>query len=454
MELCLGQGLRTIEYSERMPILATLALLASQPTNHQKVRDDLMKRGLADLGAYRMLKELCTEIGPRLSGSPQAAKAVEWADRTMRRNQAESVFQVACMVPHWVRGPVEEVEVVGGPKLNACALGMSPGTDGITAEVVEVKSLDEVKPEKVKGKIVFYNRPFDETLRTTFEMYGRAGDQRFAGPAVAAKAGAVGALVRSLTSAMDDQPHTGTTRFGDGPEVPAAALGRLSAERLSDLLKKGPVKVSLKLSCQTLPDEPSANVVGEIRGTEHPEDVIVIGGHLDSWDKGQGAHDDGAGVTQAMEALRLIKALGLKPKRTIRAVAFMNEENGSRGAEAYAKFVRDSGVKPYAGIESDSGGFMPVGFGVDRDKLGKVFGWQPLLEPFGIYKFTPGGGGADVGPLGELGAALFGLTPTDARYFDYHHSHNDTLDKVNPRELEFGAMSMAMLAWLISEEGL
>lgn len=437
-----------------MPIIATLALLATQLSDHEKVRDALMKRGLSDLGAYRMLSQLCTEIGPRISGSPQAAKAVEWADRTMRANQADSVFQVACMVPHWVRGSVEEVQVVGGPKLNACALGNSPGTEGITAEVVEVHSLAEVKPEKVKGKIVFYNRPFDETLRTTFEMYGRAGDQRFVGPAVAAKAGAVGALVRSMTSAMDDQPHTGTTRFGDGPTVPCAALGRMSADRLSTLLKKGPVQVDLKLSCQTLADEPSASVVGEIRGSAHPDEVIVIGGHLDSWDKGQGAHDDGAGVTEAMEALRLIKALGLKPKRTIRAVAFMDEENGGRGAAAYAKFVRDSGVKPYAAIESDSGGFMPVGFGVDRNKVGKVFAWQPLLEPFGIYKFTPGGGGADVGPLGEQGAVLFGLTPVDSRYFDYHHSHNDTLDKVNPREVEFGAMSMAMLAWLISEEGL
>ncbi|MES1147124.1 MAG: M20/M25/M40 family metallo-hydrolase [bacterium] len=448
-----------------MPLTALLSLAMAQQSlpaasPNEAVRDRILRRGYTDLGAYHMLEELCTKVGARLSGSPEAARAVLWAEGTMNKAGFDTVFQVPCMVPHWVRGNVEKATVVGqsGASINAVALGMSPGTsgDGVTAEVIEVHSLQEVADlgDKVKGKIVFYNRPFDVTLPSTFEMYGTAGDQRFAGPGVAGKAGAVGALVRSMSCALDDVPHTGTTNFGDNPAIPSMALGLRSADRLSEMLKKGPVRVNIKLSCQTLPDAPSASVVGEIKGSEKPDEVIVIGGHLDSWDKGQGAHDDGTGVTGAIEALRLIKVLGLKPKRTIRAVAFMNEENGGRGAAAYADMVKKSGLKPYAGIESDSGGFMPRAFGADPEVATQIQSWQPLLRPFGIDYIQTGGGGADIGPLKSLGASLFGLEPADARYFDYHHSDNDTIDKVNPREHEMGAMAMAMLAWLLSEEGL
>ena len=208
------------------------------------------------------------------------------------------------------------------------------------------------------------------------------------------------------------------------------------------------------MSCQTLPDVPSANVCGEIVGSELPNEVIVMGGHLDSWDTGKGAHDDGAGCMQALEALRLIRVLGLKPKRTIRAVMFMNEENGLRGAPAYAEFAKKSGQTPFAAIESDSGGFMPRSFGVSKAKIDAVRPWEETLRVFGIERFNEGGGDADIGPLEPLGATLFALEPENARYFDYHHSRNDTIDKVNPREVEFGAMAMATLAWLVSENGL
>lgn len=431
-------------------------VLAQTPAN---VADRLRIKGLNELGAHRMLTDLCTNIGNRIAGSDNAARAVAWAEAQMKGMDLANVRQIACKVPHWVRGPVEKAQIVGGDALTICALGGSAGTPagGVTAEVIEVHSLDEVGKlgDAVKGKIVFYNRPFDQSLPSPFAAYGAAGDQRFAGPAVAAKTGAVATLVRSMTHDHDDVPHTGTTRFQGVAPSPAAALGLASADKLSRMLKADPhLKVTIELSCEKLPDVDSASVIGEIVGSENPNEVIVLGGHLDSWDKGQGAHDDGAGVTQSLEALRLLAALGLHPKRTIRAVAFMDEESGGEGAEAYAAWVKGNGEKPYMACESDSGGFMPRGFGVTQNKLGKVRGWQKHFAPFGIERFTAGGGGADVGPLAPLGATLFGLQPEGQRYFDYHHSDKDTIDKVNPRELEMGAIAMALLAWMVSEQGL
>jgi carboxypeptidase Q len=408
-----------------------------------------------------MLEDLTGRIGPRLSGSPGAAKAVVWVEKEMRRHGFANVKLVPCMVPHWVRGDVENGQIATTKQpLSLCALGGSVATPkgGLTAGVIEVRSLEEATKlgEKAKGKIIFYNRPFDPSLPNTFGAYGGANDQRVRGASVAAAVGAVGVLVRSMTLAEDDEPHTGAMRYQEKvKQIPAAALGIKSANKLSSALRINPnLKVSFTLSCKTLPDALSASVIGEIVGYERPGEVIVMGGHLDSWDLGRGAHDDGAGVTQSLEALRLIKKLNLRPKRTIRVVAFMNEENGGRGAAAYAERVRKSSEIPYAAMESDSGGFMPRGFGVTEAKYEAVKGWEEKLRVFGIERFSKGGGGADIAPLGPLGATLFGLQPENQRYFDYHHSRNDTIDKVNPRELEFGAMAMAMLAWLISEEGL
>ncbi len=440
------------------PIFALL-ILSAQETS---LADRMCAEGLTHLHAYHMLDELTNKIGGRLSGSPQAARAVTWADTMMRSTGLENVKQIPCMVPHWVRGK-QEVAILESrgkrSKLSICALGGSVGTPkgGIDAEIVEVKTLAEASAlgERGRGKIVFFNRGFDPTLTSTFRAYGGAVDQRFGGASAAAKSGAVAVLVRSMTLDPDDEPHTGVMEYGAGDHIPAAALGIKSANRLSDAVGADPhAKAHLELSCETLPDEPSANVVGEIVGSEKPDEVIVLGGHLDSWDLGRGAHDDGAGVVQAIEALRLLKSLGLKPKRTIRAIAFMNEENGSRGAKAYAEFVKNGKQKAYAAVESDSGGFMPRAFGVPKEKLDALRKWEDRLQVFGIEHFRAGGGGADIEPLAPLGAALFGLEPENQRYFDYHHSRKDTLDKVNPRELEFGAMAMGMLAWLISEEGL
>ena len=440
-------------------ILAALALPV-QPVDRQGEIDRILARGLTELGAFEMLTELCTKIGGRLSGSSEAARAVVWTEGVMREMGLQNVRQIPCMVPHWVRGTRERASIVVSRdrrhSLSICALGGSVGTPagGIEAEVVEVHSLEEAENlgGRGRGKIVFFNRGFDPAIPGG--AYGGAVDQRTSGASAAVKSGAVAVLVRSMTLATDDEPHTGAMRYSDDEKIPAAALGIQSANRLSIALQNGPVRVHLELSCQTLPDVASASVAGEIRGWEKPGEVIVMGGHLDSWDLGQGAHDDGSGVVHALEALRLLKELGLRPRRTIRVVAFMNEENGLRGGTSYAEMAASADEIHYAAIESDAGGFMPRGFSVSESHVARVSKWQPLLQVFGIERFTAGGGGADIGPLEPLGTILFGLRPDMQRYFDYHHSRNDTIDKVHPRELEMGAMAMAVLAWLISEEGL
>jgi Zn-dependent M28 family amino/carboxypeptidase len=428
--------------------------------------------GLREGKAYEMLYELCTTIGHRFSGSENAAKAVEWAKRKMESLGFDSVYLEPVMVPHWVRGDVEKAYVLGSSfgsngkqqqnvELTVCALGgsISTPTEGVTAEVIEVKTFEELqeKKEQAKGKIVFFNRPMDKGKLGTFEAYGGAVNQRGSGAVAAASVGGVAALVRSMTTQLDDVPHTGSMHYVDSlPKVPTAAISTLDANYLSELLKKEKsVKVNLKLSCETLPDVESANVIGELRGTEFPNEVIVIGGHYDSWDKGQGAHDDGAGCMQSIEALRLLKEMGLKPKRTIRAVLFMNEENGLRGGEEYAK--RDlSKDKHIAAMESDAGGFTPKGFGISTDSLSfeKIAKYAYLFEPIDADRIRRGGGGADISPLGRRGVTTIGLRPDSHRYFDYHHSDNDTIDKVNERELELGAAAMAVLSYVLSEIGL
>lgn len=436
-------------------LLLAVVLLQSPADMADKFRVE----GLGKLGAYKMLADLCLNVGHRLSGSVGADKAIVWSEKTMRDLGLEKIRQIPCKVPVWVRGDVERCDIEGGASLRIYALGGSGASPkgGVTANVVEVKSLAEVEKlgAAVKGKIVFFSRPFDGSLASQGAAYGGANDQRTRGPALCSRLGAVGTVVRSLTSCDDDVPHTGATNFGETPKIPCAALGPQSADRLSRVLRGDPnTRLTLELACQTLPDKDSANVIGEITGSEFPNEVIVVGGHLDSWDKGQGAHDDGAGCVQALEALRIIKTLGLKPKRTLRAVMWMNEENGLRGARAYADWARTNGEKAYAALESDSGGFMPRAFGVSPNKLKRVQKWLPIFQPFGIERFNPGGADADNGPLGPVGAILFSLEPESQRYFDFHHTEKDVLEAVHPRELEMGAIAEALLIWLVSEEGL
>jgi carboxypeptidase Q len=416
--------------------------------------------------SYEMLHDLSVKIGPRLSGSPGAAAAVEWSRQVMENHGFDTVWLQPVMVPHWVRGKKETGKIIskrsGTTAVNVCALGGSVGTgpQGIAAQVVEVKSFDELKVlgASVKGKIVFFNRPMDPTKINTFAGYGGAVEQRANGASEAAKFGAVAALVRSMGSNLEDYPHTGGMRYAPNvAKIPAIAISTRHAEMLSAMLKEEKdLTVYLEAHCETLPDAPSYNVIGELKGSQFPEEIIVVGGHLDSWDLGQGAHDDGAGCVQSIEVLRLLKAMGYKPKRTIRAVMFMNEENGLRGGLKYAEEAAAKKEKHLAAIESDRGGFTPRGFTVPTDEAAKakVRSWKPLLEPYGLSDFSQEGGGADIGPLARQGVALLGFLPDSQRYFNYHHTAEDTFDKVDKRELEMGAASMAAMIYLLDKFGL
>jgi carboxypeptidase Q len=439
-----------------LSIVAAIAI-AAQPQSIEDTIAAMRKKGLAELGAYSMLKDLTKNVGSRLSGSAGAAKSIVWVKNNLTKMGATNVGEIACMVPYWTRGKGENAVMNSKTKLSICALGGSVATPktGIEAEVIEVYSLKEAEQlgDKGKGKIVFFNRPFDTNTVSSATGYGSAIDQRVGGATAAAKSGAVAVLVRSMTLATDDAPHTGAMRYGEAKKIPAAALGIQSANKLTAALKRGKTRVRLTLNCKTLPDVPSANAIGEIKGSELPNEVIVIGGHLDSWDLGTGAHDDGAGVVHAMEALRLIKSLGLKHKRTIRVVAWMNEENGGRGAKAYYDYAAKASEIHFAAMESDSGGFMPRAFGVSEEKLEKIRAWEPLLRDLGIERFVAGGADADNGLLKPLGTILFALHPEVQRYFDVHHSRNDVIENVHPRELEYGAIATAALAWLLSEQG-
>lgn len=416
--------------------------------------------------SYSMLDYLCTKIGARLSGSNNAQIAVNWTQNIMAKYGFDKVYLQEVKVPHWVRGPKEVASFEEKGSVNfvqICALGGSigTGTEGIRTKLIEVKSFEELRalsPDTVRGKIVFFNRPMDPSKINTFDAYSGAVDQRANGAIEAARMGALGVVVRSMNVSIDKYPHTGAMRYHpDVNKIPAAAISTKDADFLSARLKANPkLNFHYRMLCDTLPDVKSYNVIGEILGYEKPEEIILVGGHLDSWDLGTGAHDDGAGCMQAIEALRLLKAVGVKPKRTIRVVLFMNEENGLRGARAYAKEAKELSENHIAAVESDAGGFTPRGFGLDcePEKLAKIQSWTPLLAPYGLYQIGEGHGGADIGPLKEQGAALIGLSPDSQRYFDFHHAATDRLEGVNKRELEMGAAAMASLLYLLSQYGL
>jgi len=367
------------------------------------------------------------------------------------------------MVPHWERGDAESCTIIDlNKKLSVLALGGSIGTpvNGITAEVIEVKTFEELekKKELVKNKIVFFSRALDQGQINTFAGYGGAVNQRVDGASEAAKYGAVGVVIRSITTKYDNIPHTGVMSYADSlPKIPAAAIGYLDSDLLSDELKKNShLKLNLKLNCKSLPDTESFNVIGEIKGSELPDEIILVGGHFDSWDVGCGAHDDGAGCIQSMEVLDLMKRLQLKPKRTLRCVFFINEENGTRGATEYAKFVDSTKENHLAVIESDRGAFTPIGFYAETDSteiLQKLQSWLPILEKANIEWVRKGGSGVDIQKIENTNLHI-GYVPDDQRYMDFHHSANDVFDAVHPREMELGSAAIAILAYLLSEEGL
>ncbi len=441
----------------------TLLAQSQDETTIRKIYDEALVNGKT----YSNLEYLTTKIGARLSGSPGAAAAVEWSRHVMETYGFDSVWLQPVMVPHWVRGQKEIGKIVNSSKVgalevNICALGGSVGTgpSGVLANIVEVKNFDELKAlgeKAVKGKIVFYNRPMDPTQIHTFAAYSGAGDQRRSGASEAAKYGAVGVVVRSLGSNLEDYPHTGGMAYAlNIPKIPAVAISTRHAEVLSRMLKEdGGLKFYFESYCETLPDAPSFNVIGELKGSQFPEEIIVVGGHLDSWDLAQGAHDDGTGCVQSIEVLRILKAMGYKPKRTIRAVMFMNEENGLRGGREYARVAEVNKEKHIAAIESDRGGFTPRGFTMSGTPAAEtqIRSWKPLLEPYGLTDFSQSGGGADIGPLAPQGVLLIGYLPDSQRYFNYHHTPADTFDKVDKRELELGAASMTAMVYLLDQYG-
>jgi Zn-dependent M28 family amino/carboxypeptidase len=384
----------------------------------------------------------------------------------MKEAGADTVFYQDMMVRNWIRGEEKArilSEVHGGKELIVSDLGMSAPTKpgGLIANVIEVHGLEQLESfgeDRIKGKIVFFNKPMDPTLKSTFSSYGGAAGQRVQGPSAAAKFGAVGTVIRSLTLANDTFPHTGVTRYQEEvPKIPALSVCTAHANLLSEWLRTDPdLTIEMKTSSRILPDVPSHNVIGEIRGSEYPDEYIIIGGHLDAWDTSEGAHDDGVGCIQSIEVLRIFQTLGIRPKHSIRAVMFMDEEVSGEGAIAYADHVRQTGEKHLAAIECDRGGTSPVGFYIDAsdEVISRIAGWKSHFMPWGIHLFQRGGSGADVGRLKEFNTVLIGYVPDTQRYFDYHHSPNDTFEKINHREMQLGSAANAALIYLIDKYGL
>ena len=452
-------------------LITILSLFLTCHISAQNDAENLKKiyaNSLTNGRSYQWLDHLSNQIGGRLSGSLNAEKAVQYTKEEFEKLGLDKVWLQPVMVPRWVRGAPEFAYIETSPgvttSVNICALGGSVATPngGVKARVIEVSSYKDLKAlgeEKIKGKIVFINRPMQADLINTFEAYGGCSGERYAGAAEAAKYGAVGTIVRSLNLRLDDYPHTGSMSYGDLPvsqRIPSAAISTNDAELLSGMVALNKdLNFFFSQNCKQLKDVQSYNVIGEITGSEFPNEIIVVGGHLDSWDLGDGSHDDGAGVVQSMDVLRLLKESGIRPKRTIRAVLFMNEENGLRGGRKYAEVANSKNEKHVFALESDSGGFTPRGFSFECSDLmlSKVQSWKPLFEPYLIHFFEKGYSGADIGPLKDDSIVLAGLRPDSQRYFDHHHAANDTFEHVNKRELELGAASMTSLIYLIDKYG-
>ena len=431
----------------------------------KRIFDNSMSKSIS----YELLDHLSNEIGGRLSGSLNAERAVKWGKNELVKRGFDKVWLQEVMVPKWVRGPKEFalIETQPGTTFNVdvCALGGSVATPsvGIKAQVVEVKSFDELKElgkDKIDGKIIFFNKPMKPNEVSTFNSYSLAVNQRVNGAQEAVKYGAIGVIVRSLSLRLDDFPHTGVMSYGDLPpsrKIPAAAISTNASEKLSNLLKINPdLKFLLRQQCKQYEDVKSHNVIAEIKGSMYPDEIILVGGHLDSWDLGDGSHDDGAGVVQSIDLLNILNKSGYKPKRTIRVVLFMNEENGLRGASKYAEISKKNSLNHIFALESDAGGFSPRGFSFtsNDENFEEISKWKSLFKPYLIHYFERGGSGADISALQTYDNVLAGLRPDSQRYFDFHHAANDTFDAINKRELELGVFAMTSLIYLVDKYGI
>ena len=445
-------------------LLLTLNSINSQTTQeNSSFIDKIYDEALSNGKSYQWLDYLSNQIGGRLSGSINYERSVKWAKEELDLLEIDSVWLQPVMVPKWVRGAPEYAHIETRPGNNIsvpiAALGGSISTPsiGISANVVEVKSFKELRnigKDSVSGKIVFFNRPMDVTLINTFQAYSESVNQRTQGAVEAAKLGAIGVIVRSMTTTLDNYPHTGSMYYEGlslSQRIPAASISTNGAELLSSMLSLNPkIKFFFRQNSKNFPDVLTHSVIGEIRGSEKPNEIIVVGGHLDSWDLGDGSHDDGAGIVQSMEVLRIFKSLNYIPKRTIRVVLFANEENGLRGGNKYAEVARLKNEKHFFAIESDAGGFTPrsISFDTSDKEFKNLTKFEDYFKDYGV-SFLLGGSGADINPLKDGNIILAGLRPDPQRYFDYHHAASDTFDKINKRELELGAAAMASLIYLM-----
>jgi carboxypeptidase Q len=444
-----------------------ILLFGCSRKNDTEVIAEIYKTAGSDAAAYDTLRILSKNYPNRLCGTPISIQAVAYMKGVMEQDYFDTVYLQECTVAHWQRG-VKEVGLIkslkfGETQVSLCALGNSVGTasNGVTAGIVEVKSFAELKllGEKViKGKIVFFNKPMDPDKGNPFAAYGEVVSLRFAGAAVAARYGAIAVVVRSLTAANDTFPHTGVMRYRDTPkQIPAFAISTVHADMLSKQLAADPgLNLFLKSDCRFLADEKSYNVIGEVRGTEFPDEIITVGGHIDTWDITEGAHDDGGGCVQALAVWKIFNKLGYKPKRTLRVVLFMDEEMNQRGGKKYAAEALLQNEKHLYAMESDGGCDRPLGFTFDTNEkyLTKFRSWRKLFEPYGITVFVNEGSGVDIEFLKEQHAVLGGLVADPAHYFDYHHSAYDTFERINKEYLNQGSAAMASLIYLVDKYGL
>lgn len=452
-----------------MLLLSTIFLLPagiyaqqSDSMIFKNIADQVLTRGKC----YEDLRVLCKKIGNRLSGTEQAAKAVEWGAETLRAAGADKVWLQPVEVPVWRRGE-EHLALQFSSKgdyieVPMTSLGNSEGTGNrlLKAPVVMVKSFDEfeqLEENAVAGKIIFFNYRFRQDFPQTFNGYGDAVKYRWQSPIIAAKKNVAGIIIRSISTGADDVPHTGSTKYAEkGNKFPIVAIGNQTADKLEKACSKGLTAALLRSNCGMQGIALSYNVIGEITGSTKPDEYIVAGGHLDSWDVGEGAHDDGAGCVQSIEVLRTLKQLGIRPKRTLRAVLFMNEENGLKGGTAYADSALARKEHHIFALESDAGGFAPRGIETtmnkqQRERFNK---YSSLFLPYGVYDFDKEGGGADVSPLKKQGTVIGELLPDSQRYFDLHHTDADVFEAVNHRELKLGAAAMTMMIYLVDKHDL
>ncbi|MCO6500075.1 MAG: M20/M25/M40 family metallo-hydrolase [Vicingus serpentipes] len=424
----------------------------------REIYDEALEKG----EAYENLRSLCKDIGSRITGSAEAEMAIKWGEKLLHSYGFDKVYLQEIKVPHWERGTKEAAWIINEKgatfKLDILALGGSVGTNGlIEGEVIQVENIDalkKLKKEQVHGKIVFLTQAFDQKQIMTGKAYGACFPIRGQGANEAGKLGAKAVVIRSLSSTTDHFPHTGMMSYEEGiNKIPGAAMSTENADLLTKWLKNGKVVLKMEMDCKTFPDVISYNVIGEIKGKD--EKIISWGGHLDSWDVGEGAHDDGAGVVHSIEALRILKVLNYQPNHTLRCVLFMNEENGNMGGKSYAKLAKEKNEEHICAIESDRGGFLPIGFDIDGsiEQVKMINEFKNLLSNFELYRFNKGFGGVDIRPLKEYYPNMIqlGMTINSQVYFNYHHTNNDIFENVNKRELELGAAAMATMIYLMDK---